>query len=220
MSESRPGYEEPAGSAGDARRAMDSPPRLRSRALGGRGEPRARTSYGPGPSSPRSRRPVPRSRPASQPGGLRVAGPIRLPGPPARRPRSMPGGTRSSRQGGEPERGRSGTRRPPPQPPAVVRHASALARRLERVFSSARMLSTKAGDNVISGRALETQTRRARRKVSYLARTSRHRAQPRAWVQPACPPAPMAADNASVNSSYCGRHPLVSRFASDPELFR
>jgi hypothetical protein len=112
----------------------------------------------------------------------------------------------------------------------AIRHATAataapsgsaarqrLARRLERVFSSARMLSTKAGDNVISGRALETQTRRARRKVSYLARTSRHRAQPRAWVQPACPPAPMAADNASVNSSYFDRHPLVSRFASDPE---
>ena len=198
---------------------MDSPPGLRSRAPGGRGEPRARTSYGPGPSSPRSRRPVPRSRPASQPGGLRVAGPIRLPGPP-RRPRSMPGETRSSRQG----RG-ARTR--------AIRHATAataapsgsaarqrLARRLEPVFCSARMLSTKAGDNVISGRALETQTRRARRKVSYLARTSRHRGQPRAWVQPACPPAPMAADNASVNSSYFDRHPLVSRFASDPELFR
>jgi len=27
----------------------------------------------------------------------------------------------------------------------------------------------------------------------------------------------MAADNASVNSSYFDRHPLVSRFASDPE---
>ena len=139
---------------------------------------------------------------------------------PAGRPRSMPGETRSSRQG----RG-ARTR--------AIRHATAataapsgsaarqrLARRLEPVFCSARILSTKAGENVISGRALETQTRRARRKVSYLARTSRHRGQPRVWVQPACPPAPMAADNASANSSYFDRHPLVSRFASDPESFR
>ena len=196
---------------------MDSPPGLRSRAPGGRGEPRARTSYGPGPSSPRSRRPVPRSRPASQPGGLRVAGPIRLPGPPA----AVNAGRDSLQPPGRGARTRA------------IRHATAataapsgsaarqrLARRLEPVFCSARILSTKAGENVISGRALETQTRRARRKVSYLARTSRHRGQPRVWVQPACPPAPMAADNASVNSSYFDRHPLVSRFASDPELFR
>ena len=192
---------------------MDSPPGLRSRAPGGRGEPRARTSYGPGPSSPRSRRPVPRSRPASQPGGLRVAGPIRLPGPPAGRGQCRARLAPVAREG-EPERGRSGTRQPPPQLPAVVRHASALARRLEPVFCSARMLSTKAGDNVISGHALETQTRRARRKVSYLARTSRHRGQPRAWVQAACsrsarscgdgsrPVATLARDNGSASRSW------------------
>jgi len=197
---------------------MDSPPWLRSRAPGGRGEPRARTSYGPGPSSPRSRRPVPRSRPASQPGGLRVAGPIRLPGPPAGRGQCRARLAPAAREG-EPERGRSGTRQPPPQPPAVVRHASAW-RDGSSGYSPRQGCSRPKPVITSSPGARETQTRRARRKVSYLARTSRHRGQPRVWVQPACPPAPMAADNASVNSSYFDRHPLVSRFASDPELFR
>ena len=171
MSESRPGYEEPAGSAADAPARWSSPPGLRSRAPGGRGEPRARTSYGPGPSSPRSRRPVPRSRPASQPGGLRVAGPIRLPGPPAGRGQWRARLAPAAREG-EPERGRSGTRQPPPRPPAVVRHASAWRDGSSRF--SARQGSSRPKPVITSSPGARWRPRRGE-----------HAARFRTWPEPA-----------------------------------
>src|SRR5271157_5942760 len=165
VSESRPVYEEPAGSAADApaREGYSTWVALsstwRPRRAAGSDVVRARSQVAAVASASASLK----TRESDGRFEGRRADPLAGPGG---RPRSLPGETRSSRHG-------KGART------RAIRHATAataapsgsaarqrLARRLEPVFCSARIRSTKAGDNVISGRALETQARRARRRVS------------------------------------------------------